>query len=689
MKAKRTVFFVVYVLIWAGGPVASVRAVALGAETPPSIYQLLRRQATTQNSQAASQSGLHTSDKQAPMPVLHFPKDVCLCRLYAAEKPPVEDYWQWTGQTSSEVAGYIEFLSKAVGDVTVPADKMIRLDADKDAWSSGELLRRLEADDIQILNLRSCDIQDEDLEYIPRLTGLEAIRLTGYMSRHGFTGTGLKYLTELPRLRYLFLPGNVGADKLELLEKCPSLRLLYFSGEPHFSQDKLEVLGRLTSLTHLNLYKTSIGPGLAYLRGLKNLKYLSLALNSHPQIDRHLSNIAGLTNLEELGLGGRTITDMALRHLRGLTQLKKLNLSYSGITGEGLAFLQDIQLQELNMENTRIGDSGLVHVGRLKSLKKLDISSNPITRRVTDAGLVHVGRLSLLEELALPFGGISDEGIVQLASLASLKRLSVGSDDITDRGLSTLGSLRNLESLVVASRSIGDDAMSVITGFTNLKKLQINVWNISDAGFARLSELKSLEKLVITGTRVTGDGLACLNELPHLSELGLYSMELGQTGLKHLAGCKSLQKLNVNRLDIGLRDEDFAHLSNLKLLRSIQANGSSHITDEAFKSLSGLKDLEFLYISGNGDITDKAFLYISRMDSLRYLHLGRAPITGRALDYLHGLLSLENLVLDDSNATRADATRLEQTVPGLGCLLRGNPIRSRAIKPSTQKTNIR
>jgi Leucine-rich repeat (LRR) protein len=614
-------------------------------------------------------------DKSAQARVVHFPKDRSLGYLYSANIPPVDDYWQWIQQRDSDVAGYIQYIGKAIGDVTVPADRMLRLDVDRNALKFENPFGGLKPDDIQMLSFAYCDVNDSDLKEISHLTSMEALNLLGFGTRTKgrLRGTGLKYLADLPKLKYLFLPGYVSVEGLESLQQCPFLRLLYFGGGVPFPDDKLRVVGKLTQLTHLNLGDTAIGTGLVYLKDLRSLKYLNLAMNRHPQLDRHLTNIADLTEIEELYLGGPTMTDQALVHLTKMTKLKKLHLSQSNVTGSGLANLVGLtQIEELDMENTHICDAGLVHVGKMPNLRKLNISSNPLTKKVTDAGLAHLKNLRSLEELLLPWGGLTDAGLSHLAGLTLLKKLDIGGEGIADKGITVLANMTHIENLSIAGENITDAAMPALAKCTALKELSLNGCSITDKGFAQLAWLKSLEKLTITRTQITGDGLAVLKDLPKLSNLGLWNMKLGQTGLAHLAGCKELRQLTIYHLDIGLRDQDFAHIANLTLLENLQANGTSSITNKALGSLSGLTLLESLYITGNSNITDDGLKHLANMSLLRQIHLSKCPITGAGLKHLQHLMSLKSLVLDDSRVTQGDAALLESKIPGLQCLLR-NP----------------
>ena len=56
--------------------------------------------------------------------------------------------------------------------------------------------------------------------------------------------------------------------------------------------------------------------------------------------DAGLVHLKGLTNLQDLKLGGTKITDAGLVHLKGLTNLQELHLSDTQVTDAGLAAMQ-------------------------------------------------------------------------------------------------------------------------------------------------------------------------------------------------------------------------------------------------------------------------------------------------------------------------------------------------------------
>ena len=645
----------------------------------PSAWELLRKYAEQQ---------AKVTTPQSKERVVHFPRDRSIGSLYVVDRVyPTGLYWDWLSPQ------HTKWLAEAQGDVRVPANKMLRLDVRKEAWQGGNPFAGLKPDDIQILGCMGyLGAGDSVLKDVACLTGLEVLDLTGPQMRTKgrITGTGLKHLARLEKLKYLYLSGNIRSEYLAYLRNLPSLECFYFSVGPSVTNidAKMAPIGKLTSLTQLHIGGGNVGKGLAHLKNLKSLRYLSLISKRNDDINKYLAHLSGLTELEELVLKNTPVCDASLVHLKGMTKLKKLNLSNAQINGAGLVHLRGMtNLEELDFSNTQIEDKNLVYISGMTKLRKLDLSSNPGTGKITDAGMVHLKNLKSLEQLKLPYGGISDVGLSHLTELSSLKKLNVYSDSVTDEGLANLVKLKSLKELDIScsvrGRNITDAGMEKLSECTCLKALNLQYCPITDKGLAQLAKLKSLTRLRIYKTQVTGDGLAVLKELPLLKDLTLNHMNLGETGIAQLAGLKSLERLNLSYLDIGIRNEDLAHLAGLTSLKFLDIRlrdvSESSITNNGLAHLSNLTNLEFLRVSGNKKITDAGLKHLSNLKNLELLWFYNCPITDAGLKHLEGLTSLRTLVLLKSQVTEKGMARLKKKIPRLMC---GAP-RSN-VKPKTR-----
>ncbi len=507
--------------------------------------------------------------------VLHFPQDRSIGKIWVRDRSgPKHTLWEPLGQ--------------AKGDVTVPANKAVRLDVSNDAWQAGTPFAGLKPNDIQDLNFWDCpDADDSVLEDISTLSGLQELDLQDTQVQ----GTGLKHLLKLKNLRWLRLSST------------------------HVGDNELASLTGLTSLEWLHLSLAPIGnAGMEHISKIITLKSLYIAGTTVD--DDGLENIKNLTSLHTLDLGQDNITDEGLKRLSGLVELEDLDLRETQISNAGLVHLRQMKkLKRLILTDTKIGDEGLEHLKHLESLENLSL---PFIAYKSEAGLA-----KLLEEKAL----VTDVGLAHLSELKTLTSLFVLSDSITEKGVEALAKVESLEFLNIGGRNINDACMVKLAEHPFLKEFWIQHSIVTNEGLANLKNLKSLTKLLIgNGNIITGEGLAFIHELPNLVELELHNLYLGRAGLSSLAGAMSLERLE---LYIQIKDEDLAGLPELNNLKRLNID-SDEITNEGLRYLARQKTLETLVLSGPG-ITDAGLSYLEGLNSLKYLTLRNTKVTEQGL----------------------------------------------------------
>ena len=118
--------------------------------------------------------------------------------------------------------------------------------------------------------------------------------------------------------------------------------------------------------------------------------------------------------------------------------MRKLEILDSRPTDEGLTNLARLsQLEELIFYRSPINDKGFIHLKSMHSLKKLEF----VGREIHDDNLYHLKGLKGLESLK-PLN-VSDKGLAYLAELENLRCLEFSHQaNITDSGLEHLGKLR-------------------------------------------------------------------------------------------------------------------------------------------------------------------------------------------------------------------------------------------------------
>ncbi len=151
-------------------------------------------------------------------------------------------------------------------------------------------------------------------------------------------------------------------------------------------------------------------------------------------------------------------------------------------------------------------------------------------------------RLPYLRELRMRESGVTDAGLVIVAPLTSLERISLGKG-VTDAGLARLGVQPALRMLDLSRTQITGEALHALEQFPALACLHLQSRNITNEDLALLKVSRELLTLDLSATSITDDGLAHLLELPNLSALLLMGTPVTDEGLKHLAQFPQLKWL--------------------------------------------------------------------------------------------------------------------------------------------------
>ena len=115
---------------------------------------------------------------------------------------------------------------------------------------------------------------------------------------------------------------------------------------------------------------------------------VQVIFNKHKQLpDDTLKLVREFPRVAVVSFGRAPFTDKALEHLAGLDQLDQIGISYTKITDAGLAQLAGCtNLTGINCSHVDVTDKGLKHLARLKKLRLLRLNRT----KVTDAGLAHL-----------------------------------------------------------------------------------------------------------------------------------------------------------------------------------------------------------------------------------------------------------------------------------------------------------
>jgi len=458
---------------------------------------------------------------------------------------------------------------------------------------------------LQILHLDSTGVTDKGMEYLRGLHGLKALELS---NEPQISGAGLAVLQDLPALEYLQCPEGLTDAGLKYVSQLPKLRWLQLRTDS-IRGPGLEELAALPRLERLCLVHGG-DQHIQYLRGLTRLKGLTLWAPSQPLTDASLASIGRLTGLEELhviGWGARAdFTGTGMAYLKGMKNLKKVDL-HSAIDDAGIRHLTTLADLEsiLHVEATA---EGMTMLASFRNLKALDVrlrslrkdpaspmaasgSANlPSLDDLFTSGVSQLAKLQSLEELTLNGGPLSsDDDLKGLESLSRLRRLHIWGGglegcNLSDKGVEPICKLRQLEALDLDKTRLTNRGLNQLGCLTNLKSL--DVWTPkleADAVALDLSRLTNLRRLVL-GSSLQDWDLVCLSGLHHLEWLSLNG-EISERTLIFLKDLSNLKFLEISGISCSTGD-GLTYLGGLKRLESLRLSGQ--IPDSAVARLTCL-----------------------------------------------------------------------------------------------------
>ena len=460
--------------------------------------------------------------------------------------------------------------------------------------------------------------------------------------------TALTPNTKSVSLQIISIDGNSvdGSFPIDVASLLPPAKVVSIP-DPNLAaavRESLNMSSGETFTTHsiLNLVKLEArNRGIKSLTGLEhavNLKEVDLSaeyisdegyVNSNAISD--FSPLEKLTALDELNLGGMSgLRDVSA--LAGLTNLEGLGLDDTGVSDvSALAGLTN--LETLDLTDTAISDvSALAH---LTNLETLDLHGTAISDVSALAGLTN------LERLYLRYTGVSD--VSALAGLTNLEGLGLDDTGVSD--VSSLAHLTNLEWLGLLDTAISD--VSALAHLTNLETLDLGLTDVSDV--SALAGLINLERLYLTFTAVSD--VSALAHLTNLETLDLQYTDVSDVspllGLSlsgtswdsiglYLAGCPlsyasihtHIPALQAKGIEVAF--DNVAHLALLKVSGDGQEGAGAtalsnpfvvEAMDEHGKPLVG-KTVQFDILGGGGTLSAKTVATDARGKARVTLTLG-------------------------------------------------------------------
>ncbi|HEY9758124.1 MAG TPA: hypothetical protein V6C97_23360 [Oculatellaceae cyanobacterium] len=275
---------------------------------------------------------------------LKFPDDQSLGSLLIFipkhENPDAISSYSWGDRQLSGAKGLVR--------VTVPANHLLVLDANKIVFAQPELLKKVPANGIDVLRLSAISLADEEdglcdaaLGYINGIKGLKVLTV----DRSEATDAGLSKIKDLPNLRSIstFL-SSINGSCFKDLAKLPNLQELSCP-KCRLNASNLAYLAKFPKLQILDVARDGLDETAAVEIG-KCTKLKDLSLRGNKKFDdKCVSHLAALKELRYLDLGNTKVTADGLKKL-ARDKLKVLTLSQS------LKF-QDTELKAM-FPNSRI-----------------------------------------------------------------------------------------------------------------------------------------------------------------------------------------------------------------------------------------------------------------------------------------------------------------------------------------------
>lgn len=302
----------------------------------------------------------------------------------------------------------------------------------------------------------------------------------------------------------------------------------------------------------------------------------NLSINGADRITaKGMQHLAGLRGVRSLSLAGKYIADDTVAPLKGLSEVRNVRLSSSPL------ILHDYH---------SLSDAGLAFLASMPWLESVEIAANPTWAKsltITGSGLVHLRGAKGLKEVELSGETIDNTALEHLATLPSIKKLTINRCQFTDAGFLQLKNLKELEEVRLFRVPLRGPGLATIGASPKLKRLSATDCPITEIAGLRGSCVKELD---FNDCPITDAGLAPAASLAQLTQLVLKNSEVTDLGLAHLAG--GLPAM-LDYLDLGgtkITDAGLIHLKDSKKLRVLVLS-QTKVTEKGLTTLAGLPNI--------------------------------------------------------------------------------------------------
>lgn len=358
----------------------------------------------------------------------------------------------------------------------------------------------------------------------------------------------------------------------------------------HAEPDALKPLGRKISPRSVTLRElrkdTPVAELFGILRDLREIRLIGPWATHTTMIQ-----VGKAKQLEQLAVIDTEIGNYSLHQIKPLERLRWIEWAGPGFNDTTPVFIKDLPIEELRCNCPRFGDRGLHHLYLLPGLRTLELERSS----VSSAGLIKLAPLQKLERLTLRYVDLDADAFTALGQLPLLEHLTLGPGTLLDPKATGLGLLTSLRELVIELAGFGDAAAPQLATLIALEHLDLGETSISDEGLQHLAPLTTMRRLELHHTRVTKHGLAHLAELRSLEILELDHTDVVDEGVAHLAKLTSLRELRLDHTLI--TDAALPHLVDLDRLERLNL-ADTVVTREGVAILRELDNLRAVNLAG-------------------------------------------------------------------------------------------
>lgn len=243
-------------------------------------------------------------------------------------------------------------------------------------------------------------------------------------------------------------------------------------------------------------------------------------------------------------------------------------------------------------------------------------------------------------------GPKADDSMKLLTELTQLQELDlshVDPDSLTDRGLQYIPALKALRSLNLQGLKVSNEALSYIASSIRLEVLNLNGTRVADEGLRHLDNLVNLKELGLQDTKITNAGLPQIAHLAQLHSLLLYPNPKidAESACKALSNLKKLDDVQLLIPDINSGADFFFPYAKPKhytpAVEPLLLRGSLIL-----RWIEGMTHFKNLTLT---NVYDEDMHRLASFPNLERLTLLNCTISGKSLEYLHGLKELRYLTL--------------------------------------------